>query len=195
MDGHATDILTRYAFPRYRLTLEDYHRMGEAGILSEDDRVELLEGQLVAMASIGPRHAIAVDTLMELLIPAVVGRAAVRVQNPVTLPNDSEPEPDIVLARRPWAGYPRTHPGPADVLLLVEAADSSREIDLGAKREIYASVGIREFWIVDLIEDCVIVCRDPSGGAYRSETRVAPSGMLDIEALPGVAIPAAPLFS
>lgn len=147
------------------------------------------------MASIAPRHALAVDTLMEMLVPLVSGRAAVRVQNPATLPNDSEPEPDVVLARRPWPGYPQTRPGPADILLLVEAAGSSREIDLGAKREIYAGAGIREFWIVDLVEDCVIVCRDPGDGAYRTEKRVAPSGMLDIAALPGISIPAGPLFS
>ena len=76
-----TDILSRYQVPRHRLTRRDYRRMGEAGILGEDDRVELLEGQLVEMASIGPRHALAVDALNEMLVLAAVGQAVVRVQN------------------------------------------------------------------------------------------------------------------
>jgi Uma2 family endonuclease len=187
------DVLSRHPVRHYRLSVDDYHRIGEAGILGEDDRVELLEGQLVAMNDIGPPHALAVDALNELLFPAVVGRAAVRVQNPVTL-DRSEPQPDIVLARRPWVGYPARHPGPEDILLLVEVADSSRDIDFGAKREIYAQAGIRELWIVDLTRKVVAVCRDPADGRYRSEAIVEVSGMLEVAALPGVKIPARALF-
>ena len=80
MDTGRTDILSRHPVPRHRLTLDEYHRLGEAGILGEDDRVELLEGQLVDMSPIGPRHALAVDALTELLVVAVAGRAGVRVQ-------------------------------------------------------------------------------------------------------------------
>ena len=195
MAGVHSDILSRHKVPRHRLTIDDYHRLGEAGVLGEDDRVELLEGQLVDMSPIGPRHALAVDALNELLVTAVAGRAAVRVQNPITLDDRSEPQPDIVLARRPWHGYPTYHPGPADVILLIEVADSSRETDLGAKRELYALAGIREFWIVDLITDGVLVCRNPDGASYAATTRVEPAGVLEVEALPGVTIPAASLFA
>ena len=134
----ATDVLSRHPVPRHRLTVADYHRLGEAGILGTDDRVELLEGQLVDISPISPRHALAVDVMAELLVFAAAGRAHVRVQNSITLDSGSEPQPDLTVVRRPWSGYPRAHPGPADVLLLIEVADSSLDLDLGAKRAIYA---------------------------------------------------------
>jgi hypothetical protein len=195
MDTGDIDILGRHPVRRHRLTLDDYHRLGEAGILGEDDRVELLEGQLVDMSPIGPRHALAVDALNELSVTAVSGRARVRVQNPVQLDGGTEPRPDIVLVKRPWHGYPASHPGPEDIILLVEVADSSRDMDLGAKRELYARARIREFWIVDLIADGVLVCRNPGGDRYQSVTRVEPSGLLDVEGLPEVTIPAGSLFA
>jgi Uma2 family endonuclease len=195
MNTRNIDILGRHPVRRHRLTLDDYHRLGAAGILGEDDRVELLEGQLVDMSPIGPRHALAVDALTELLVTAVSGRAGVRVQNPIVLDSGTEPQPDIVLVRRPWRGYPASHPGPEDIILVIEVADSSRDMDLGAKRELYARAGIREFWIVDLISDGVLVCRNPGGDRYQSVTRVEPAGVLDVEGLPGVTIPAASLFT
>ena len=195
MDGDTKEVLSRYPVPRHRLTLDDYHRLGETGILGEDDRVELLEGQLIDMSPIGPRHALAVDTLNRLLDRAVGERAWVRVQNPIALDSESEPQPDIVLARKPWRGYPNCHPGPEDIVLLVEVADSSRDLDLGAKRELYARAGIREFWIVDLTTNGVMVCRNPSGDKFDSVGRVEPSGTLEIAALPGVSIPAVALFA
>ena len=143
MDTGRTDILSRHRVPRHRLTLDEYHRLGEAGILGEDDRVELLEGQLVDMSPIGPRHALAVDALTELLVVAVAGRAGVRVQNPIVLDDATEPQPDIVLVRRPWRGYPTSHPRPGDIFLVIEVADTSRETDLGAKLELYARAGFR----------------------------------------------------
>ncbi len=102
-----TDILSRHAAPRWRLTTADYYRMGEAGILGEDDRVELIEGQLVAMSPIGVRHALAVDALAgQFFAAAAAGRATVRVRNPVTLEDGTEPQPDVVLVRPGWQGYP-----------------------------------------------------------------------------------------
>jgi Uma2 family endonuclease len=175
--------------------LDQYHRLGEARILGEDDRVELLDGQLVDMSPIGPRHALAVDALNELLLPAVAGRAVVRIQNPIALDDGTEPNPDIALVRRPWHGYPNTHPRPADVFLLIEVADTSLKTDRGAKLELYARAGIREFWIVDLTTDGVFVHRNPGSDGYGSVTRVESSGALDIKDLPGVAISAAALFA
>ena len=195
MTREASDVLSRHRVPRHRLTVADYHRLGQAGILGEDDRVELLEGQLVDMSPIGPRHALAVDALTELLVHAVAGRAHVRVQNPIALDNGSEPQPDLTVVRRPWSGYPRAHPGPADVLLLIEVADSSLELDLGAKRAIYARAGIAEFWIVDLTSDTVLVCGDPDGDGYRSVVPVRAPGVLEVRALAGVAIPAGAIFA
>jgi Uma2 family endonuclease len=193
MDADPIDVLSRHPVPRYRLTVDDYHRLGEAGILGENDRVELLEGQLVNMSPIGPRHALVVDVLYHLLSAAAGDRAWVRGQNPIALDGTSEPQPDIVLVRRPWAGYPTAHPGPDDVFLIVEVADSSREVDLGAKRELYARAGIREFWVVDLTNDVVVVSRDPRDDAYGSVISEA-TGTLEVAALPGVTIAVRSLF-
>jgi hypothetical protein len=193
-DVYQTDILSRYEVPRHRLTVRDYHRLGEAGIMGEDDRIELLEGQLVDMSPIGPRHALAVDALTELLVMAAAGRASVRVQNPIMLDDTSEPQPDFTLLRKPWQGYPNTHPRPADVYLLIEVADSSLEFDLGAKLELYARAGIREFWVVDLTSNRVLVHRNPSNGRYDSITSVDRSGTLEVEALPSLRISAAQIF-
>jgi hypothetical protein len=193
-DVYQTGTLDRYRVPRHRLTVRDYHRLGEAGVLGEDDRVELLEGQLVDMSPIGPRHALAVDALTELLVHAAAGRAAVRVQNPIVLDDSSEPQPDFTLLRKPWHGYPEAHPRPPDVYLVIEVADSSLEFDLGAKLELYARAGIREFWVVDLTSNRVLVHRSPGDGRYGSITSVDMSGALQVEALPGVTIAAAQIF-
>jgi Uma2 family endonuclease len=165
------------------------------GILSDGDRVELLEGQLVEMSPIGPRHALAVDALMYALVASVADGATVRVQNPVTLDGGSEPQPDLVVVRRPWRGYPGAHPSAEDILLLIEVADSSLETDQGAKRAMYAKAGIREFWVVDLTRDVVLVHRNPTGLVYGSVTTVTMSGMLAVEALPGVSVAVATIFA
>jgi len=194
MGTDLADILSRHPVSRHRITLEDYHRLGQAGILGEDDRIELLDGQLVDMSPIGPRHALAVDALTRLLVMAVAGRATVRVQNPIELDATTEPQPDIALVRQPWRGYPEAHPQPADVFLLVEVADSSLELDRGAKLELYARAGIREFWIVDVTTNSVLLHRRPHGDRYDLVTKIDPPGVLEIEDLAGVQIPAAALF-
>jgi Uma2 family endonuclease len=195
MDTAPVDILTRHKVLRHRLTRRDYYRMGEAGILGEDDRVELLEGQLVDMSPIGPRHAIVTENLNQLLVTAFAGRAWLRCQDPVVLDDGSEPQPDIALVQRPWRGYPHTHPGPDDIFLLIEVADSSLDFDSTVKLELYARAGIREIWIVDLTTDLVLVHRGPSGGGYGSVVRVAAPAVLGVEALPGVTIPVAAVFA
>lgn len=189
------DILARYPVPRHRLTRRDYYRLGEAGILGEGDRVELLEGQLVDMSPIGPRHAIVTDNLIELLVTAFAGRARVRCQEPVVLDDGSEPQPDFALVRRPWSGYPNEHPGPADIFLLIEVSDSSLDFDRTVKLELYARAGIPEVWIVDLTTDGVLVHRHPTGTGYRSVVRREAPGELDVEGLPGVTIPVAAVFA
>ena len=195
MASAPVDILTRYQVPRRRLTRRDYYRLGEAGILGVGDRVELLEGQLVDMSPIGPRHAIVTDNLNELLVASVASRARVRCQQPVALDDGSEPQPDFALVRRPWRGYPHTHPGPDDVFLLIEVSDSSLDFDRSVKLELYARAGIPEVWIVDLTVDGVLVHRRPSGGEYGSMVRLEAPGLLDVEGLPGVVIPIAGVFA
>jgi Uma2 family endonuclease len=195
MDTAPTDVLTRYPVPRHRLTRQDYYRMGEAGILRQDDRVELLEGQFIDMPPIGPRHAIVTDNLTELLVTGFAGRARVRCHEPVVLDDGSEPQPDVALVRRPWRGYPHTHPAPDDIFLLIEVADGSLAFDSSVKLRLYALAGIREVWIVDLTTDGVLVYRDPSGAGYGSESRVEAPAVLGVAALPGVTIPVAEVFA
>jgi Uma2 family endonuclease len=188
------DMMTRYPVARRRLSVADFYRLGEAGILNQDDRVELIEGQLIALPPVGTRHALAVDALTDLLGRAATPPARVRVQNPVTLNGASEPLPDIAVVRRPWRGYPGAHPGPDDIFLLVEVADSTLAFDRGAKRTLYARAGIQEFWVVDLTA-VVHVHRRPVGDTYTVEDTLAPAATLTIEALPGVAIEAGTLFA
>ena len=195
MDTAPVDILARYSVPRHRLSRRDYYRLGEAGILGEGDRVELLEGQLVDMSPIGPRHAIVTENLTELLVAGFAGRARIRCQNPVVLDDGSEPQPDFALVRRPWHGYPHTHPGPDDIFLLIEVADSTLDFDRTVKLELYARASIREVWIVDLTTDGVLVHRRPSAGLYGSVVRVEGPGVLGVEGLPGVTIPVAEVFA
>jgi Uma2 family endonuclease len=193
-DVHPGDILSRYPVSRHRLTVRDYYRMAEVGILGWDDRVELLEGQVVDLAPAGPRHALAIDALNEILVLACASRARARVQQPIELDEYSEPEPDVALVRRPWDGYPDSHPHAPDVLLLIEVADSSLAFDRGAKLELYARAGISEYWIVDLTSNRVLTHREPQDGGYASVAVLDMSGTLQIAALPGVTIPVAQIF-
>lgn len=195
MASATVDILARYPVPRHRLTRRDYHRLGEAGILREGDRVELLEGQLVDMSPIGPRHAIVTDKLNELLMAGFASRAWVRCQGPVVLDDGSEPQPDFALVRRPWRGYPHTHPEAGDIFLLIEVSDTSLDFDRTVKLELYARAGIPEVWIVDLTSDRVLVHRHPANGHYASAVAVEAPGVLDVEGLPGVTIPVAAVLA
>ncbi len=137
-----------YEVTRRRFTVHDYHRMGEAGILHEDDRVELIEGELVEMAAIGTRHLTCVNGLTRMLVRGVGDEAIVSVQNPVRLDEHSEPQPDLTVLR--MRDYRESLPVPEDVLLLIEVSDTTLAYDRGVKLPLYARSGIREVWIVDL---------------------------------------------
>lgn len=161
----ALDVVTRRRF-----TLDEYHRMVDAGILHEDDRVELIRGEIVQMGPIGPPHAAGVAALNRLLVQRVGDRGLVWPQNPVVILPDSEPQPDIVLLRPRADGYRRGHPQPEDILLLVEIADTSLRYDRTVKLHLYAAGGIREVWIVDLGGGVIEVYREPEGERYRRRT-------------------------
>ncbi len=156
---------------RRRFTVHEYHRMGQAGILGEDDRLELLDGEIVEMAPIGSRHQAAVDRLTSLFFNRVGGAAVVRVQGPVRLGEDSEPEPDLLLLRKRADFYASAHPGPEDVLLLVEVSDTSAEYDREVKLPLYARHGIAEVWLVGLQTGEVEVYRAPTAQGYQEVSR------------------------
>ena len=152
--------------------------MAEAGILTEDDRVELIEGEIVQMSPIGPRHAACVIVLTRRLVLALGDRALVSPQNPVRLPLDTEPQPDVVVLRPRDDGYARAHARPEDVLLLVEVADTSYRYDSGLKLRLYARTLIPEVWIVDLERDAVEVHRRPEHEGYASSERIVRGGIV-----------------
>lgn len=169
-------------------TVDDYHAMGEAGILTEDDRVELIEGHLVAMSPIGSRHAACVKRLNQLLTQCAKGRVLVGVQDPVRLGTYSEPEPDVALLRPRADFYAERHPGPEDVLLLIEVADTTAETDRRVKAPLYARSSVAELWLILLDEDCVEVYRHPSERGYKEMRRLDRGDRLDVPALEGAAL-------
>jgi Uma2 family endonuclease len=160
---------------RRLFTVAEYHKMAEAGILSEDDRVELLEGEIVAMSPIGSRHAGLVNRLNRLFSQRAGDQVVVSVQNPVRLGGYSEPQPDLALLRPRADFYTSSHPGPEDVLLAVEVAETSAAVDREVKVPLYARFGVPEVWLVDLAGDQVEVFREPSAEGYR-EVRVLRRG-------------------
>ncbi len=172
-----------------RFTVEEYYRMGVTGILTSDERVELIEGQIVQMSPIGSRHAACVALLMQHFFTALALRTIVRAQNPVRLGDRSEPQPDLMLLKPKADFYASGHPGPSDVLLLIEVADSSAASDRETKFPLYARAGIVEFWLLNLEKHQIEVCRDPQGDTYAS-TQTFPRGTsVSPRAFPDILVP------
>jgi Uma2 family endonuclease len=167
----------------------EYHRMGEVGILHEDDPFELIEGELIEMSAIGCPHVGAVMALTQGFALAANGRAMVSVQNPLRLDFRNEPEPDLVLLPLRADGY-RSEPPPSgtDALLVIEVADSSLRYDREVKLPLYARHGVAELWIVDLAAGEIEICRAPSDGAYTDLSRAGRGETVAPLALPGARI-------
>ena len=164
------------------LTVEEYHKMAEAGILSEDDRVELLNGQIIKMSPIGSKHAACVEKIGKFLDRLLIEKAMVRSQNPVVIGRFSEPEPDIAIVSLRDDFYAERHPHPKDVFLIIEVADSSLETDRQAKLPIYAAAGIPEYWIVNLEERQLEVFQAPEEKTYRSKQLFYPGDSITWQA-------------
>jgi len=195
MDREEPGLLNRYpAAPRRLLTVDEYHQMGEAGILTEDDRVELIEGELVAMAPIGSEHIAASNSLNRLLVLAVGDHGIVSVGNPVRLNRHSEPQPDFSVLK-PRDDYRKMLPRPEDTLLAVEVANTSLDYDRKVKLALYARSGIPEVWIVNLAANEVEVYRSPVADNYTVVARAGLAATLTIAALLGVSIPVARIFA
>ena len=157
------------AIPRHRFTVEDFARLGEAGIFTEDDRVELIDGEIRDMTPIGQPHAWIVNRLARRLFKLLDDRAYVSVQNPLRLDGHTEPQPDLVVARGGEDDYADRHLEAADVLLVIEVADSSLRDDRAEKIPRYARSGIPEAWLVDVTGGTITVYTDPGVGGYASE--------------------------
>lgn len=177
-----------FAPPKRKLTADEYQRMGEAGIFHEDERIELLDGEMYEMAPIGDDHIGDVNSLTYFFSLRLGGRALVSVQNPIRLSDSSEPQPDVVLLRPRDDFYRRGKARPEDILLLVEVARSSLEYDRLLKLPRYAAAGIVEVWIVNLIDERVEVYREPSGDTYTVQRQYSRGDTVAPAALPDVAI-------
>ncbi len=169
---------------RWRFTVHDYHRMGEAGILHEDDRVELIEGEIVEMATIGTRHFSCVNRLNRLLVMSVGDEAIVSVQNPVRLNEHTEPQPDVTVIRP--RDYRLSLPEPEDVLLLIEVSDTTLAYDRGVKLSLYARAGIIEVWIANLPAETIERYTEPFGDGYQRVTQARRGQTLESTALHGL---------
>lgn len=155
--------------PIHRFNVERFHRMIEAGVFDDGDRVELIDGEMRAMPPIGPPHRSATDTLTMLFAPPLAGRAIIRVQGPLTLDDGTEVYPDFMVLRWRDDRYARANPTPEDVRLLIEVADSSLALDRGLKLGKYARAGIGRYWVADIPHRTLHDYRDPDrfGGRYR----------------------------
>ena len=173
---------------RHRLSVDEYHRMGSTGILPEDSRVELINGEIIDMAPIGSRHAAAVRQLTHILSRAVGDTAIVSVQNPIQLDPHTESQPDLALLQPREDFYKTAHPRAGDVLLVIEVADSSLRYDREIKIPLYARHGIPEVWLVDLLDNRLLHFRDGASEGYREESQaVALEGLSPLH-LPGAAL-------
>jgi Uma2 family endonuclease len=153
---------------RRLFTIDDCYKMVEAGILRRDERVELIRGEIIKMSPIGTRHSAAVDRANRAFVQLTGDDAIVRVQSTTVLDPFCAPEPDLALLRPRDDFYAHKHPAGPDIFLIVEVADSSLEYDTTVKAEIYAILGVLEYWIADLRNDRLLVHTDPSGDAYRT---------------------------
>lgn len=180
---------------RYRLTVDQYHLMGDAGVFAPDARVELIEGEIVEMAPMKSRHAGVVGRLTAALQRAAGDKALVWCQLPLQVGSESEPEPDLMLLRPRDDFYVGAHPSPPDVMLLIEVADTSLQYDLGVKVPLYARHQVAEVWVVDLVNNVVRFHRGPQGSDYTDVTSTEAPGAVPVAALPGVSIDLSGVFS
>lgn len=155
--------------PARRWTLEEFERMSEAGIFGPEERIELIDGEILPMRPENPEHAAVIGIAQRRLQKAFGERFYIRPGNPVPLDEWSQPEPDLAVVRGKPEDYRKKHPRTA--LLVVEVSFSSRSFDRGRKQLLYARTGIPEYWMIDLVERCVFVHRDPAKKGYRDVTK------------------------
>ena len=179
---------------RRRFTADEYQQMAKAGILREGDPFELIEGEVVAKMTIGPRHSAVVDHLTQHFVLCAGPMAIVRTQGAVRLNLFNEPEPDLALLRRRPDYYRSAHPGPADILLVVEVAESSIGYDRTVKAELYARLGVVEYWLVDLNTDTVTRHTEPVDGHYRRVEPVPAGEPFAPQRLPACAVTTDAIF-
>ena len=173
--------------PAHRqFTVDDYHRMADIGILREDDRVELIDGQVVEMSPIGGRYVTCVSRITRLLVSQLTDDAVVNGQSPVRLGKYQEPEPDLAVVRN--REYGNDLPNADDVFLLMEVSDTSLAYDRGTKLTLYARAGIPEFWLIDLPGEAIERHTNPSGDKYGVAVRAGRGEEIESPGVPGLVI-------
>jgi Uma2 family endonuclease len=190
-----TVMAVEVATARRLFTREEYHRMGEVGILKPADRVELIRGEIVQMSPIGRRHHAFVNNLNQILVTRLAGRAMVSVQNPVVLADDTEPEPDLAVYRHRPVPYKEREPHADDALLLIEVAETSLAYDRSTKLRLYAEAGVPEYWVVDCVAESIDVCRRPDRNGYGDVTRASGAQSLALQAFPDIALTVTEVFA
>jgi Uma2 family endonuclease len=184
--GETQGFIMRAEVTRKLFTTDEYYRMAEVGILTPDDRVELIEGEIIRMSPIGTRHAACVNRGAELFMLKFHGKATVTVQNPAHLNQYNEPQPDILLLKHREDYYASKHPSPEDTLLLLEVSDTTLGFDLNVKIPIYGATGIPEVWIADLRKNIIRAFRNPEAGQYETVMTFSADDALSVLAFPDV---------
>jgi Uma2 family endonuclease len=176
------------SFPQRRWTVDEYHRMIAAGILTPRDRVELLDGHIIEMVPQEPPHASTTSSLGNDFVLLFAGKAWVRQQLPITIAPSSEPEPDIAVVKIDPKRYRDRHPVPEEVYLLIEVADSSLTYDRDRKAQVYAKAHIPEYWVIDVNQRQVLVFRKPQGEVYQVKQVLAITDSIAPAAFPEIVI-------
>ena len=182
-----TIIKQEYVTPKTWTTAE-YHRLIEIGVLSSEDKIELLDGQIVEMSPAGNYHAACIDYIGPYLERIIGEEYWIRRQNPILLANNSEPEPDLAIVKYRKDYYAHAHPGPEDILLLIEVADTSLAKDRHVKSTLYAEAGIPEYWIMNTEEDLLEQFIYPENGRYKQQRIYTKQELLESPFLPALEI-------
>jgi Uma2 family endonuclease len=193
-ESRAMDAVPDSWIPFHRFTVDEYYRMAQIGVLAEDARVELIEGEIIDMAPIGSWHCGTVGWLTELFMLGVRQHTNVWTQGVVRLSPFSEPQPDVMLLKRREDFYRHAHPGAAETLLVVEVSDSSLRSDQMVKIPLFAHFGVPEVWIVDGVHETVHFYRAPSGGEYTEVSSTDQPGVVALASLPDVKVDLTDLF-
>ncbi len=175
-------------------TVNDYHRMVEAGILQLDERLELIEGQIIKMSPKGTAHEAAITRLERILRRQLGDRVIIRLQSPIQLNNRSEPEPDVAVVQSDPQDYEDHHPTPAEAYLLIEVADSSLKFDCETKAQLYARSGIADYWVLDVSDRQLHVFRNPSQDGYQTHNVFRGSQTITLLLLADVSVSVAEIF-
>jgi Uma2 family endonuclease len=179
---------------RKLFSVDEYHRMVEVGILAEDDRVELIEGEILEMSPIGDRHLACTDRANMLFAPSLLGKAIVRIQGSIRLSDNTQPQPDIILLNPRKDFYAKGGAVTKDALLVIEVAETSIRYDRGRKLAIYAKYGVHEVWIEDLNTDTLLIFRDRHPKGYKTSQVLQPSDSVSPLAFPDLILPVSALL-